>query len=266
MPAGLHVSLSYPHLGASPDGLINCDCCGESLIEIKCPYKYRELDPCTVTDRSFYLKFSDDGSLHLDKTHAYYHQVQGQLAISQRDYCDFVCWSLRGIHVERILKDTSYFASIKPHLDASFVKAILPLLLTGHSFAARDQASSSTARDPKVRTHASSSTNRSTTQDPKVRNRASSSTSRTTTQDPKVRTRASSSTSRTTTQDPKVCTRASSSTSCSAAGVRTTPTSSSDDSAQVYCFCQEEGSGWMVECDNTSWDKQWFHYECVGIK
>jgi len=31
------VNPSYPHLGATPDRIINCDCCGDGVIEIKCP-------------------------------------------------------------------------------------------------------------------------------------------------------------------------------------------------------------------------------------
>ena len=37
---GLHISADYPHLGASPYGIIDCDCCGKGLVEIKCPCKY----------------------------------------------------------------------------------------------------------------------------------------------------------------------------------------------------------------------------------
>ena len=35
---GLHVNPLFPHLGASPDGLISCKCCGKGVLEIKCPY------------------------------------------------------------------------------------------------------------------------------------------------------------------------------------------------------------------------------------
>ena len=38
----LHVHLSYPHLGATPDGEIQCDCCGEGVLEIKCHFKHRD--------------------------------------------------------------------------------------------------------------------------------------------------------------------------------------------------------------------------------
>lgn len=41
---GLRISNKFPHLGASPDGIISCDCCGVGVIEIKCPYSARN-DP-----------------------------------------------------------------------------------------------------------------------------------------------------------------------------------------------------------------------------
>lgn len=39
---GLTVKADKPYLAASPDGVFSCDCCGTGLLEIKCPYKYRE--------------------------------------------------------------------------------------------------------------------------------------------------------------------------------------------------------------------------------
>ena len=40
--AGFHVNIQYPKLGATPEGVIECECCGAGIIEIKCPYKYRQ--------------------------------------------------------------------------------------------------------------------------------------------------------------------------------------------------------------------------------
>ena len=36
-PTGLHLHINYPYVGASPDGLVFCSCCGPGLLEIKCP-------------------------------------------------------------------------------------------------------------------------------------------------------------------------------------------------------------------------------------
>ena len=38
---GLHINAEFPYLGASPDSLIQCDCHGKGVLEIKCPHNYR---------------------------------------------------------------------------------------------------------------------------------------------------------------------------------------------------------------------------------
>ena len=47
--SGLVLNSQWPHLGASPDGIISCDCCGIGVLEIKCPYCHRT---DTVVDAS----------------------------------------------------------------------------------------------------------------------------------------------------------------------------------------------------------------------
>ena len=59
-------------------------------------------------------------------THDYYYQVQGQLAIFNKPYCDFICWTTIGIFIEQIFKDGNLFDSILPSLKAFFLKYILP--------------------------------------------------------------------------------------------------------------------------------------------
>ena len=40
--SGLVVPHSDPYLGGSPDALLSCNCCGQGVLEVKCPYKYRK--------------------------------------------------------------------------------------------------------------------------------------------------------------------------------------------------------------------------------
>ena len=35
--SGLFISQAYTYLGATPDGVISCNCCGEGVLERKCP-------------------------------------------------------------------------------------------------------------------------------------------------------------------------------------------------------------------------------------
>lgn len=87
---GLHVNPVYPHLGVSPDRLVSCSCCGEGVLEIKCPYSVRNEDPTKVQRSTFCLK-PCAGSLKLSQSHYYYYQIQGQMMVCDVRYCDSVC-------------------------------------------------------------------------------------------------------------------------------------------------------------------------------
>ena len=95
-----------------------------------------------MTDPRFYLKRDEDGQVYLSPTHEYYYQIQGQLAVCEKEYCDFVCWTPHGMHIERILVDPSHFSDTKPALDRLFVQVLLPLLLTGRKISTSNQRES----------------------------------------------------------------------------------------------------------------------------
>lgn len=100
---GLQVSAKFPYLGASPDGLVG----DNAIIEIKCPYKARNLEPVTAAcskdkiERIDYVKIID-GALKLNKQHNYYFQIQGQLEITKRSLCYFIIWTLKGLSIEKV--------------------------------------------------------------------------------------------------------------------------------------------------------------------
>ena len=122
---GLHLHQSYPYLGVSPDGIVSCTCCGTGLLESKCPYSRRDIEPNCVDDPQFYLKRTDLG-LSLSIEHDYYLQVQGQLFLCDYQCCDFVRWTPKGIYLERILRDSSVFLAIEPKLRQFFLQCIIP--------------------------------------------------------------------------------------------------------------------------------------------
>ena len=128
---GLVISHKKPHLACSPDNLAVDTSSGDSkvLFEYKCPYSARELTPleaCTQP-KYFYCKF-DGGRKSLKQTHNYFYQIQGILAITKRNWCDFVIWTPKGISIERIKADTSLWEKMVPKLDAFWNTAMLPEL------------------------------------------------------------------------------------------------------------------------------------------
>ena len=44
-PCGLFVMQNKSFLGASPDAVVSCSCCGTGVLEIKCPYSIANLIP-----------------------------------------------------------------------------------------------------------------------------------------------------------------------------------------------------------------------------
>jgi hypothetical protein len=117
---GLRLHPSYPYLGASPDGIISCSCCGPGLLEIKCPYSKRNEDVSKINDPHFYLKDTGVGK-KLDRRHDYFMQIQGQLFVCDiYEYCDFVRWTPMGVHIERIKKEAAIVNQILPHLHKFF--------------------------------------------------------------------------------------------------------------------------------------------------
>lgn len=127
--SGFVINKKYPFLGSSPDGLVECDCCGKGAIEIKCPFKYKDEDPCTIDDRHFCLEPHDlcDNSLKVE--HPYFYQVQGQMGICDLSYCDFVCYTRKGLHVERIFFDSVFFRNVASKLTTFYRSSILTELL-----------------------------------------------------------------------------------------------------------------------------------------
>ena len=97
------------------------------ILEIKCPYSLQDSIPTNAP----YLTSSMDGEYKLSTTHKYYYQVQGQLGITGRPFCDFVCWTPQDIHVERILYDPDFFIEMELKLQNFFVSVILPRVLCG---------------------------------------------------------------------------------------------------------------------------------------
>ena len=105
---GLIVNPKFHHLGASLDGLLSTGDSseGQGLLEIKCPAaeRWKNEDPHTcANDSDFFCTLDKNGEIKLKRSHRYYYQIQGQLAISGRKWCDFVVWTLKGWTVEKNL-------------------------------------------------------------------------------------------------------------------------------------------------------------------
>ena len=114
---GLLISSKNSFLGASLDGIFQCnqDTWG---LEIKCPYsKYNSTLSSALTDKRFFLKKND--TIELKRSHPYYYQIQGQMYCSGLKRIDLAVW----------FGDSEPLCIVTIHCDEKFMeKHILPKL------------------------------------------------------------------------------------------------------------------------------------------
>lgn len=101
--AGLFIDAVRPYIGASPDGIVNCNCCGQGVI---CPYFVKEGLP--EDDMGGFCMTKTDDKWSLKRNHTYFYQIQLQMAVCKVDYGDFVVWTEKEFVIERIKADPSF--------------------------------------------------------------------------------------------------------------------------------------------------------------
>lgn len=104
---GFIVNSHFPVVGALPDWIVQCTCCGRGCLEIRCPYKYCEntvKEACNCGDRNFCLE-SLNGELQLKNFHPFHKQILTQIFVAYAEYCDFVLWTLKDFTVLHVTPD-----------------------------------------------------------------------------------------------------------------------------------------------------------------
>lgn len=135
--SGLVVNYMYPHFGSSPDGFVYCKDFEEpeGLLEVKCPYKYRFQTPEEAAQHSDFCCTIVNDKLKLKETHHYYYQIQGQMAICTRPWCDFVIWTCKGMDIQRIEFDYKFWENtmLRP-LTKFYIGSVIPELFSSRVF------------------------------------------------------------------------------------------------------------------------------------
>lgn len=92
---GLHVHPNSSWLAGSPDGLVGT----EGLIEVKCPYWPKK----------------DGSRIHTEIPSYYYLQMNLCMEATEREWCDYVCWSPDAYAIYRVTRDPDLHEALMPH-------------------------------------------------------------------------------------------------------------------------------------------------------
>ena len=126
---GLFLSTEHFYMGASPDAVVYCSCCGDGCIEIKCPFKHKDdfIFEAVEKNKKFCLQ-NIDGVTKLSRNHPYYYQIQTQINLCKKKYCDFFIYTEKDYHIERIFPDIKLWEDIIKECEIKFKHLILPEL------------------------------------------------------------------------------------------------------------------------------------------
>ena len=130
---GLWVNPKYPYLACSPDGLVDDD----GLVEIKSLKLFKEHEIQKIVKNGSTVVSKDilgrqcfeikDGTCVLKESHSYYHQIQLQLLVTERTYCDFVLYAADGpVSIETINRDEQLMSEILHHLSTFWFQVVSP--------------------------------------------------------------------------------------------------------------------------------------------
>ena len=135
-PVGFFISSSHPFLGATPDGAVFDPSSPEEpygFLEVKCPYSQREKTPNEACNSPGFCCTYDPtlNQVSLRKNHSYYCQVQGQMGIGVRPWCDFIIFTNRGISVERIkFNGNFWYNELLPKLADFYNNCLAPEIVS----------------------------------------------------------------------------------------------------------------------------------------
>ncbi|KAJ8909286.1 hypothetical protein NQ315_011362 [Exocentrus adspersus] len=127
----LKSSSIYNHL----KGLIGSN----ALIEVKCLYSCSDLQVRTIEEvlekKKNTCLMTKNNQIQLKRNHRYYHQVQGQLNICQREKCYFVVYINDEIevYIEEIKRDEYFWRDkMLPKLIKFYTECIAPEIIRGN--------------------------------------------------------------------------------------------------------------------------------------
>jgi hypothetical protein len=123
---GLRICFEHPWLGASPDSILECPCHGKLVVEVKCPFRFRENSVGEMLG-SKSCCLSEDGELKKD--HEYFTQIQIQMLVLNTESAVLLLYT-QSLLIINICRDDDFIANALTKLYSFWSLYILPELLT----------------------------------------------------------------------------------------------------------------------------------------
>ena len=114
-PSGFVIDPVNYILGATPDGKVFCD--GQyGIIEVKCSEEYKNIDPkdiCFISKNPFIVYDDTSNEIKINKEHTYYDQIQMQLALTCRTWCNLIFYTSKGVVIDRVPFNKEHWGDLR---------------------------------------------------------------------------------------------------------------------------------------------------------
>ncbi len=125
-PCDFFVDQETSYIGASPDALVECTCCGLGVVEIECPWCGKDVELLVDTVEQWGKKFlSTKDTVRVSGVVKESPLLQLQMHVTRRLYCDFVVWHAAGLHRERLTPDSLLMTEALAKAERFFTLCIL---------------------------------------------------------------------------------------------------------------------------------------------
>ena len=131
---GLYLHSELPYVGGSPDGIVNCDCCGRACLEIKCPFSINYTSPTNPDIKLPYLVKNENDKLTINKRHRYFTQCQVQMGVTNLKKSYFLVWSPHGHVLDCISFDAELWDCMKKKFYEYYNDYYLKSIFSGLNF------------------------------------------------------------------------------------------------------------------------------------
>lgn len=130
LDCGLAVSEEHPFLGASPDGMRYCKCCGTKLVEVKAIYSKKNLRPPVAAGEKI-IYDQKTSKWRLKKETTWYCQVQCQMAVTKVLDEDLVIYTNKGILIISVSSDNTFWLGVVSKLEEFYLRNMVSEILFG---------------------------------------------------------------------------------------------------------------------------------------
>ncbi|XP_065075103.1 uncharacterized protein LOC135698888 [Ochlerotatus camptorhynchus] len=131
--SGLIIPENEPHLAASPDAIVKCDCHGLITVEVKCPYSARQNEDIINVLMSFkdpYIRRDHNGNVTLNTHHKYFLQALMQVHVANAAFGYFYVWAPKNSLIFEVKTNDEYWSYCKRKATVFHKNVIIPELLS----------------------------------------------------------------------------------------------------------------------------------------